>query len=55
MLTPHILLAFAELAAIHGNNHERLRHLQQARLLFEHQGATGHARRVATEIPAAAT
>jgi tetratricopeptide (TPR) repeat protein len=51
---PHVLVGFAELARLDGNEHDRLRHLEEAHRLFEEQGATGHARRVAADIATAA-
>jgi hypothetical protein len=51
---PHVLVAFADLAALEGDNEGRLRELEQAHRLFEQQGATGHACRVAAEIATAA-
>jgi DNA-binding SARP family transcriptional activator/class 3 adenylate cyclase len=53
IVIPHVLLALAQLAALQGDNTERLRQLEQAHRLFEQQGATGHARRVAAEIATA--
>jgi ATP/maltotriose-dependent transcriptional regulator MalT len=53
VIIPHVLIALAELAAVQGDTTQRLRQLKQAHRLFEQQGATGHARRVATEIGAA--
>jgi hypothetical protein len=52
--TPHVLLAFADLAGLQGDEAERLRQLEQAHRLFEQHGATGHARRVAADIATAA-
>jgi class 3 adenylate cyclase/tetratricopeptide (TPR) repeat protein len=51
---PHILAALADLARLQGDDDDRLDLLQRAQLLFEGQGATGHARRVARDIAAAA-
>jgi class 3 adenylate cyclase/tetratricopeptide (TPR) repeat protein len=51
---PHVLLTLAELSGLEGDQRERLRQLEQARVLFEQQGATGHARRVAADIATAA-
>jgi tetratricopeptide (TPR) repeat protein len=50
---PHILVAFADLAHLHGDHAERLRLLEEARRHFSEQGATGHARRVAGDIASA--
>jgi tetratricopeptide (TPR) repeat protein len=52
--TPHALVALAELAGLQGDERGRLRRLEQAHRLFEQQGATGHARRVAADIATAA-
>ena len=52
--TPHALVALAELAGLQGDERGRLRRLEQAHQLFEQQGATGHARRVAADIATAA-
>jgi tetratricopeptide (TPR) repeat protein len=51
---PHILGALADLAGLEGDDGERLRLLEEAHRLFDEQGATGHARRVARDIEAAA-
>jgi class 3 adenylate cyclase/tetratricopeptide (TPR) repeat protein len=51
---PHILLALADLAGEEGDDAERVRRLEEARMLFEQHGATGHARRVAEQIASAA-
>jgi class 3 adenylate cyclase len=50
VLIPHILLALVDLAGVRGDGRERLSHLEQAHQLFEQQGASGHARRVAARI-----
>jgi class 3 adenylate cyclase/tetratricopeptide (TPR) repeat protein len=54
VVIPRVLVALAELAGLRGDEEERLRQLEQARRLFEQQGATGHARRVAAQIAGAA-
>jgi class 3 adenylate cyclase/tetratricopeptide (TPR) repeat protein len=51
---PHILEARADLARLEEDDGERLRLLHQAHRLFEEQGATGHARRVARDFAVAA-
>jgi class 3 adenylate cyclase/tetratricopeptide (TPR) repeat protein len=51
---PQILLALADLAVRRGDERGRLRRLEAAHRVFEQQGATGHARRVATDIATAA-
>jgi class 3 adenylate cyclase/DNA-binding SARP family transcriptional activator len=51
---PHVLLALADLAGGRGDERECLRQLKEAHRLFERHGATGHARRVAADIAAAA-
>jgi hypothetical protein len=51
---PHVLLALADLAHVLGDHTERLRRLEEAQRRFERHGATGHARRVAANIAAAA-
>jgi DNA-binding SARP family transcriptional activator/tetratricopeptide (TPR) repeat protein len=53
VLIPHILLALVDLAAVQVDGRERLTHLEQAHQLFEQQGASGHARRVAARIATA--
>ena len=50
---PHVLLALADLAGNQGKHEERVRHLEHAHDLFERQGATGHARRVAAQLATA--
>jgi class 3 adenylate cyclase/DNA-binding SARP family transcriptional activator/tetratricopeptide (TPR) repeat protein len=52
--TPHVLLAFADLARLQRDDRERLRQLGQAHRLFQQQGASGQVRRVAAEIATAA-
>ena len=52
-LEPHIHMARAEVAALHGDDEGRLRELRAARELFEQQGARGHLRRVAEELATA--
>jgi class 3 adenylate cyclase/DNA-binding SARP family transcriptional activator/tetratricopeptide (TPR) repeat protein len=54
VFTPHILLALADLARLQHDDKARRRQLEQAHRLFEEQGATGHARRVAEQIATAA-
>jgi tetratricopeptide (TPR) repeat protein len=51
---PHVLLALGDLAGLRGDERERRRRLEEARRLFGEQGATGHARRAAAAIAAAA-
>jgi class 3 adenylate cyclase/tetratricopeptide (TPR) repeat protein len=53
VLIPHILLALGEVAAVQGDDRERLHQLEQAHRLFEQQGAAGHARRVGAQLGAA--
>jgi adenylate cyclase len=53
VIVPHVKLTLADLAALDDNSTERLHQLEEARKLFEHQGATGHARRTAAEIATA--
>jgi class 3 adenylate cyclase/DNA-binding SARP family transcriptional activator/tetratricopeptide (TPR) repeat protein len=50
VLIPHILLALVDLASVQADGREHLSHLEQAHQLLEHQGASGHARRVAARI-----
>lgn len=52
---PHIHLALAQLEAGDGDDQERLLQPEQASLLFDRRGATGHAGRAASEITAAST
>jgi class 3 adenylate cyclase len=53
VVIPHVVFALAELSALQGDTKEHLRRLEHANRLFEQQGATGHARRVAAEIATA--
>jgi tetratricopeptide (TPR) repeat protein len=48
------LVALAAVAGIQNDEPERLRRLEEAHRLLEQQGATGHARRIAAHIAAAA-
>jgi class 3 adenylate cyclase/tetratricopeptide (TPR) repeat protein/DNA-binding winged helix-turn-helix (wHTH) protein len=51
----HALVALADLARRQGDDRERRLLLEEAHRLFEQQGATGHARRLAADIATATT
>jgi tetratricopeptide (TPR) repeat protein len=49
-VVPHVVLGLADLAGLQGDDGERLSQLEHAHTLFEQQGATGQARRIAAQI-----